>query len=102
MDPMELNPAMPRQLQQFILKCARCDPNQRYRDMNQARAALEPLMQDFRRPADNLIADKRKRSSLLLTYTDKNQAELTRLVEAFKAKARKLGAEVNMADSQDL
>jgi len=102
MDPLEFNPAIPRPLQQFILKCARCDPNQRYQDMNQARAALKPLMQDFRMPGDNLSAEKSKRSSLLLTYTDKNQAELTRLVEAFQAKARELGAEVDVADSQDL
>ena len=102
MDPRELNPAIPRQLQQFILKCARCNPNQRYQDMSQALAALEPLMQDFRIPADNLCADKRKMSSLLLTYTDQNQAELARLVETFKAKARQLGARVDMADSQDL
>jgi predicted amino acid-binding ACT domain protein len=33
---------------------------------------------------------------------DKNQQELTRLVEAFKAKARELGVDVDMADNQDL
>lgn len=102
MDPMELNPAIPRQLQQFILKCARCDPDRRYQNMHQAMAALEPLMRDLRMPADGVAAEKKKKSALLLTYTDENQPELTRLVEAFKAKALELGAEVDMTDSRDL
>jgi hypothetical protein len=59
-------------------------------------------MPNFRLPDDRLATGKRKRSSISLTYTDKNQQELTRLVEAFKAKARELGVDVDMADNQDL
>lgn len=33
---------------------------------------------------------------------DKNQPELTRLMEVFKAKVRELGVDVDMADNQDL
>jgi serine/threonine protein kinase len=101
-DPAELIPDIPQQLRRFILKCARCDPDQRYQDMNQAMAALKPLMQDFRWPDDSLATGEGKISSIFLTYTDKNQPELTRLVEVFKAKARELGVDVDMTDNQDV
>ena len=102
MNPGEFNPAIPQQLQRFILKCARCDPNQRYQDMNQALAALKPLMQDFRLPDDSFATGKGKMTSIFLRYTDINQPELTRLVDDFQAKARELGAEVDMTDNQDV
>jgi len=102
MDPGELNPAIPQELQRFILKCARCDPNQRYQNMNQAMAALQPLVHDLRSADDSLRTEKRKTSSLFFSYTDTNQQELTRLVEVFKAKARELGVDVSMTDNQDL
>jgi tRNA A-37 threonylcarbamoyl transferase component Bud32 len=101
-DPGEFNPDIPQELQRFILKCARCSPDRRYQNMHQALAVLQPLMPNFRLPDDRLATGKRKRSSISLTYTDKNQQELTRLVEAFKAKARELGVDVDMADNQDL
>ena len=101
-DPGEFNPDIPQELQRFILKCARCNPDRRYQNMHQALAVLKPLMPNFRLPDDRLATGKRKRSSISLTYTDKNQQELTRLVEAFKAKARELGVDVDMADNQDL
>jgi serine/threonine protein kinase len=102
MNPRELNPDIPRTLQRFILNCARCDPDQRYRDMNQALAALKPLMQDFRLPDDGLSTEKGKTATLFLTYADQNQPELDRLVEQFKARARELGVAVDWADNQEL
>ena len=102
MNPRELNPDIPQTLQRFILNCARCDPDQRYQDMNQAMAALKPLMQDFRLPDDSIATEKGKGSTLLLTYTDQNQPELARLVEQFKARARELGVDVDWADNQEL
>ena len=72
------------------------------KSMQNAMAVLKPLRQNFRMPADGLTADKKKRSSLFLTYTDQNQKELARLVEAFKTQAQELGVSVDMADNQDI
>lgn len=41
-------------------------------------------------------------SAIFLTYEDKNQGELTRLVEVFKEKARELGVDVAITENQDL
>jgi len=102
MDPRELNPDISQELQRFILNSARCDPDQRFQNMTQAMAVLKPLMQDFRLADDGSMSEKEKMSSIFLTYSDKNQPELTRLMEVFKAKARELGADVDMTDNHEL
>jgi serine/threonine protein kinase len=44
MDPGHIIPDIPDELRRFILKSARCDPDQRYQDMDQAMAVLRPLV----------------------------------------------------------
>jgi len=100
-DPGHIVADIPPPLRQFILKSARCDPDQRYQDMNQAMAELRPLVQDFRLPGSDVTGDKRKRSSLLLSYPDESVPALTQLVEAFKAEVRELGGEVKLTDNPD-
>ena len=102
MDPGHMIPDVPEELRRFVLNAARCDPGQRYQDMEQAMAVLMPLVEDFRFPRVGLkTIEKRKRSSLLLTFTDENQPALSRLVEVFRAKAQELGADVKMTDNWD-
>jgi tRNA A-37 threonylcarbamoyl transferase component Bud32 len=102
MDPGHMIPDVPEELRRFVLNAARCDPGQRYQDMEQAMAVLMPLVEDFRFPRVGLkTIEKRKRSSLLLTFTDQNQPALSRLVEVFRAKAQELGADVKMTDNWD-
>ena len=94
MDPGHIVPDIPDELRRFILKSARCDPDQRYQDMDQAMADLRPLVQDNRLPRDSLTIEKNKSFSLFLTYTDENQPALKRLVDVFKANAQALGVDV--------
>jgi predicted amino acid-binding ACT domain protein len=51
--------------------------------------------------ADQTI-DKRKGTVLYLTHPEANQPAFKRLVDSFKADARKLGVNVEMTDNQDL
>jgi CRP-like cAMP-binding protein len=44
MDQGHIIPDIPDELRRFILKCARCDPDQRFHDMDQAMAVLRPLV----------------------------------------------------------
>jgi len=101
MDPGQINPAIPSELRRFIVTCARCSPDQRYQDMDQAIAAIRPLVKEFKLPEDRLTAEKRKISTLMLTYTDENHQELSRLVEMFKTNARELGVDVKMSENQE-
>jgi hypothetical protein len=69
--------------------------------MDQAMAVLRPLVQDNRLPRNALTIEKRKSSSLFLTYSDENQPALKRLVDVFKANAQQLGVDVKMTDNPD-
>jgi len=101
MDPGQLVPDIPDELRKFILTAARCDPDRRYQDVGQAMAALRPLARDNRQPGSGPAIKKKKNSSLFLSYTDKNQQALERLVDEFKTNARELGVDVSMADGLD-
>jgi predicted Ser/Thr protein kinase len=102
MDPGHLNPQLPQELRRFILKCARCDPDRRFQDMDEALTSLKPLAHLIDWPTGTSSIDKKKISSLSLTYTDKNHLELSRLVEEFKSKARDMGVEVKFKENQVL
>jgi CRP-like cAMP-binding protein len=100
-DPGIIIPDIPDELRGFILKSGRCDPDQRYQDMDQAMAVLRPLVQDNRLPRNGLTIEKKKSSSLFLTYTDENQSGLRRLVDVFQANALALGVDVKMTENTD-
>jgi len=101
-DPGHIIPDIPDALREFILKSARCDPDQRYQNMDQAMAVLRPLAQDIRPPRNGFTIEKKKSASLFLTYTDVNQSAFKQLLDVFKANAQDLGVDVKMIDSQDL
>ena len=102
MDPGHLVPQLPQELRRFILKCARCDPDRRFQDVDEALASLKPLAHLINWPTGTSSTAKKKMSSLSLTYTDENHLELARLVEAFQAKARDMGVQVNFKENRDL
>jgi serine/threonine protein kinase len=97
-DPGQFLPDLPHELRRFILKSARCDPDRRYRDMDQVMAELRPLARDIRLPVSGSMLGKKKSISLFLTYSDQNQPALRRLVDVFKANARQLGVNVKVAE----
>jgi CRP-like cAMP-binding protein len=100
-DPGHIIPNIPDELREFIIKSARCDPDQRYQDMDQAMAALRPFAQNNKLPKNSLTIEQKKSSSLLLSYTDENQSALRRLVDVFKANAQALGVDVKMTENTD-
>jgi tRNA A-37 threonylcarbamoyl transferase component Bud32 len=98
-DPKRIVPDIPEELRTFIVTAARCDPNRRYQNMDQAMETLRPLMQEstpFARPR----TIKRNRAAFIVSYTDDHRRALDRLVETFKTEARALGAEVTNVDPQ--
>ena len=82
----------------FILNSTRCDPDQRYQDMDQAMAVLRPLSQDIRPPRIGIMDEKKKSASLILTYSDEIQPAFKQLLDDFKANAQTLGVDVDMID----
>jgi tRNA A-37 threonylcarbamoyl transferase component Bud32 len=100
-DPGQIITDIPDELRAFILKAARCDPDQRYQDMDQAMAALRPIVQDDGQPKRDSTIDNKKSASIFLTYADENQSALQQLVDVFKSDAKALGVNVNITHNQD-
>jgi eukaryotic-like serine/threonine-protein kinase len=98
-DPKRIVPDIPEALRTFIVTAGRRDPDQRYQDMDQAAAALSPLVQESIVFASR-AAVKRNRAAFIVSFTDDKRAELDRLMESFKHEARALGADVTIADPQ--
>ena len=101
-DPGHIVHDIPAELRKFILKSGRCDPNQRYQDMDQAMAVLRPLVDDNRLLRRGLGLENKKCTSLFLTYSAEKQPALRRLVDMFKINARELGVDVEISESRDL
>ena len=85
-------------LQQFIIKCCRRDPNHRYSNMQQALADLKSIASQQGADFKKVAAPKRKRTTLMLSFEDKNKLELQALMEEFSTRARKLGVDLSMPD----
>lgn len=96
-DPKEIVPDIPDSLRNFILTAARCDPDSRYQDMDQAMAELKPMMGHVRLPG-RIESPKKIHSAFILSYTDDNRDALDRLMEKFRKEAQALGADVDIAD----
>jgi serine/threonine protein kinase len=101
-DPAEIVPQLPDELRSFIMQAGRCDPGQRYQDVDQALQALAPLIQRSGLTHNHLTIEEQKMSTLFLVYNQENQLELNRLVESFSSQAQALGVKVKLADFKDL
>jgi tRNA A-37 threonylcarbamoyl transferase component Bud32 len=97
-DPGEKVPDLPQGIRQFILKCGRCDPDQRYQGITEARAALLPLLHKPIKVSQKEIVEERHETTLSLRYEDDRQLEFRQLMEEFSARARELGGELKIAD----
>ncbi len=95
-DPAQLIPDLPAPLREFILKSARCDPDQRFQDIHQASAVLEKLVTDRARQKSGSTFKKEKNASMLLTYKEENLSALQDLLDFFHKKAKELGVDVNI------
>ena len=101
MDPWDLVPDISEELRRFIIKSVRCDPDERFQNLDEAMRVLKPLLHDVRLPGDGTDTDKHM-SALFLKYERENEPVVTRLVEGFREKAQKLGVDVRVGDHHDL
>ena len=97
-DPAARVPELSIDLQRFILKCARRDPNLRYANITQALADLKSIAGEQGAGFKKVAAPKRKRTTLTLSFEDKNKLELKKLMEEFSDRAGKLGVDLTMPD----
>ena len=66
--------------------------------MQQALADLKSIASQEGADLKKVAAPKRKRTTLLLSFEDKNKLELQALMEEFSTRARKLGVDLRLFD----
>jgi CRP-like cAMP-binding protein/tRNA A-37 threonylcarbamoyl transferase component Bud32 len=98
-DPAAKKPELPEALRQFILKAGKCDPDQRYQNIVEAREAIQPLIHGPLSDGKMAIAEARKETTILMSYEDDRQSEFRQLMEEFSARARQLGGEFKVTDN---
>jgi len=98
-DPARKVPDLPEALRKFILKAGKCDPDQRYHDIIEAREVIQPLVHGLFGSPDKKRVEARKETTILMRYEDNRQSEFRQLMEEFSARARELGGELKISES---
>jgi serine/threonine protein kinase len=97
-DQAEKIPELPQALRQFILKAGKCDPDQRYQNIVEAREAIQPLTHGPQSGGKKAVVEARKETTILMSYEDDRQAEFRQLMKEFSARARQLGGELKVTE----
>lgn len=101
-DPRSINPELPEGFSRFIKRATRKNPDKRYQTIEQALQDLMPLAEQtstVERPEPN---KRRRMMSLFLFYENEQQAELTRVLKSLSEELKLIGAEVRLAEFDDV
>ena len=97
-DPALKVPDLPEKLRTFIMTAGRRDPQQRYQDMDQAFEIIKPLASVLVREPKGKNFEKRRNTSILMSYEEDQKLEIKRFIEEFDDKARKLGIKLKIKE----
>jgi len=97
-DWAEFPPDVPDLLREFVLKCCRRVPDERYQTAYEAMDTLSPLMKE----GFTNNHRKRKMASVFLFYEDEQQIVLNSLLEDFTGKAKGYGIQLKSTDFMDI
>ncbi len=101
-DPGEIAPDLPEALRKLVIKAGRCDPDQRYQNVDQIIEDIRPLANHYNLKPSHVSSKKRNMSTFFLIYKDEHQLELNRLMEEFSTKVEEAGIVLEGADFQDV
>ncbi len=98
-NPAEIIHDLPESLCRFVIKCGKCNPEHRYANMQEA---LEDLSIFAKKSETKYMSlPKRKMTNLLLSYTEEQEQELSRILDEFSVRIKESGAELKIAYFQD-
>jgi CRP-like cAMP-binding protein len=100
-DPTLLVLDLAKELRGFIVKACARDPRDRYQNMNEAIAAIEPYYHEAF-AEDRETRGRRRMASLLFIYPDAQDNAMNRLFEEFCSRAEELGAAVRASEYKDI
>lgn len=101
-DPALLVPDLPRELQRFIVKSCARDPGQRYQNMTEAMAEIEPYFHAISAKKKVIMSVKQHMTSVFFMYNDEQVKTLNLLLEEINGKAAELGVSMRVAEFKDI
>lgn len=97
-DPLSYSPDLPPEFGAFIQRATQKDPDQRH-------GQITDVLEDLKSIADRVGLDRlteqpevRKMTSVLLEYSERDQFEVSRIVEEFSERFREQGVDVSVAN----
>lgn len=101
-NPAALVSNIPDGLCNLILKACTRDLTERYQNMTQVIADLNPLAEELGLNKGDVISSDRKMATLFLLYTDEHRHILNKEMEEFCTKMQQMGVACKAADFKDI
>jgi hypothetical protein len=101
-NPSALVSNIPDGLCNFILKACARDLTERYQNMTQVMADLNPLAEELGLNNNELISSDRKMATLFLLYTDEHRHILNKEMEEFCSRMQQMGVACKAADFKEI
>jgi CRP-like cAMP-binding protein len=101
-DPRHWAPDLPSGFCQFIEKATQKKPEDRYRDMKEALAALIQLARDLGLAGPAEGKEERKMMSLFLFYREDQRLRLNQILEDFSRQIKETGIALKAAEIKDI
>jgi CRP-like cAMP-binding protein len=101
-NPADLVSNIPDGLCNFILKACARDLTERYQNMTQVMADLNPLAEELGLNNSEVISSDRKMATLFLLYTDEHRHILNKEMEEFCARMQQMGVACKAADFKEI
>jgi CRP-like cAMP-binding protein len=101
-NPAALVSNIPDGLCKFILKACARDLSERYQNMTEVIADLNPLAEELGLNNGDVISSNRKMATLFLLYTDEHRHILNKEMEEFCSKMQQMGVACKAADFKEI
>ncbi len=100
-DPVKKVPDIPRHLRSFIRTACRCNPDQRYQNMEEALAELQPLRNKVKYFRSKDMLSRRQTTTLVIQNTEEQQHQLAKLLEEFNERLEMINIDMSMHYHED-
>ncbi|MGM0531726.1 MAG: protein kinase domain-containing protein [Bacteroidota bacterium] len=101
-DPKGLDPLIPEELKDFILKACAKNRENRFQNMKEVLCHFKNFQEKYKKSVPASSLEKKSMTTLFLFSTGEHQLELKKLLEDFMSKAQNLGVTIKAADFPDL
>lgn len=101
-DPRELMPDLPEEMYAFIVGSVRRERDARLRNISEISSMLQPLAEKVGLVCQPQMEKKNKMMGLFLFYRDEQQLEVNRLIDRFSSDISGTGAELRIAQIEDV